>query len=139
VNHEFPGNVRELQNRIQRAVLVEQSDTVTAGDLGLPAAPGGRGELHRRATPSGPLGTLASGAGGVMPMSSSGGGGGAGSGPVRAAASDPASEEERAGIQEALVRAGGVVAKAAAEMGLSRQALYRRMERLGIVMERRPR
>jgi transcriptional regulator of acetoin/glycerol metabolism len=36
------------------------------------------------------------------------------------------------------VRAGGVVAKAAAEMGLSRQALYRRMERLGIVMERRP-
>jgi transcriptional regulator of acetoin/glycerol metabolism len=52
---------------------------------------------------------------------------------------DPASEGERAAIEEALVRAGGVVAKAAAEMGLSRQALYRRMERLGIVMERRPR
>jgi transcriptional regulator with GAF, ATPase, and Fis domain len=51
---------------------------------------------------------------------------------------DAASEGERAAIEEALVRAGGVVAKAAAEMGLSRQALYRRMERLGIVMERRP-
>jgi transcriptional regulator with GAF, ATPase, and Fis domain len=50
---------------------------------------------------------------------------------------DPSSEAERNGIEEALLRAGGVVAKAAAEMGLSRQALYRRMERLGIVMERR--
>jgi len=30
------------------------------------------------------------------------------------------------------------VSKAAAEMGLSRQALYRRMERVGIVLERRP-
>ena len=38
-----------------------------------------------------------------------------------------------------LIAAGGVVSKAAAEMGLSRQALYRRMERLGIVLERRPR
>jgi DNA-binding NtrC family response regulator len=35
-------------------------------------------------------------------------------------------------IEQALRRAGGVVAQAAAELGLSRQALYRRMERLGI-------
>ena len=50
------------------------------------------------------------------------------------AAGDP----ERASIEEALLKASGVVSKAAAEMGLSRQALYRRMERLGIVLERRP-
>jgi transcriptional regulator of acetoin/glycerol metabolism len=31
-----------------------------------------------------------------------------------------------------LTRANGVIAQAAAELGLSRQALYRRMERLGI-------
>ena len=31
-----------------------------------------------------------------------------------------------------LERAGGVIAQAAAELGFSRQALYRRMERLGI-------
>ena len=37
------------------------------------------------------------------------------------------------GIGLALARAGGVVAQAAADLGLSRQALYRRMERLGIV------
>jgi DNA-binding NtrC family response regulator len=58
----------------------------------------------------------------------------------RAAASAPSGEEpERRAIEEALTRAGGVVAKAAAEMGLSRQALYRRMERLGLTLERRVR
>jgi len=46
---------------------------------------------------------------------------------------------EHAAIKEALVRAGGVVSKAAADLGVSRQALYRRMERLDIVLERRPR
>jgi DNA-binding NtrC family response regulator len=41
-------------------------------------------------------------------------------------------ELDRAAIEGALGRAGGVVAQAAAELGLSRQALYRRMEKLGI-------
>jgi hypothetical protein len=41
-------------------------------------------------------------------------------------------EPDRDAIGQALARAGGVVAQAAAELGLSRQALYRRMERLGI-------
>ncbi len=41
-------------------------------------------------------------------------------------------EPDRDAIESALLRAQGVVAQAAAELGLSRQALYRRMERLGI-------
>ncbi|MCG2584838.1 sigma-54 dependent transcriptional regulator [Massilia sp. TS11] len=41
-------------------------------------------------------------------------------------------ELDRGAIEGALARAHGVVAQAAAELGLSRQALYRRMERLGI-------
>ena len=41
-------------------------------------------------------------------------------------------ELERDTIERALARANGVVTQAAAELGLSRQALYRRMERLGI-------
>jgi DNA-binding NtrC family response regulator len=47
-------------------------------------------------------------------------------------------DPERAIIEEALVRASGVVSKAAADLGMSRQALYRRMERLDITLERRP-
>ena len=41
-------------------------------------------------------------------------------------------EPDRDAIIQALARSHGVVAQAAAELGLSRQALYRRMERLGI-------
>jgi DNA-binding NtrC family response regulator len=48
------------------------------------------------------------------------------------------SNAERQMIEAALVRARGVVSRAASELGLSRQALYRRMERLGIEIERRP-
>jgi DNA-binding NtrC family response regulator len=51
-----------------------------------------------------------------------------------AATDDP----ERRRIEDALLEAGGMVSKAASRLGLSRQALYRRMERLGIVLERRP-
>jgi DNA-binding NtrC family response regulator len=62
--------------------------------------------------------------------------------PARAEAGRPGpraeADPERDAVEEALVRHKGVVSKAAADLGLSRQALYRRMERLGIVMERRP-
>ncbi|MEY2854021.1 MAG: hypothetical protein RL030_1153 [Pseudomonadota bacterium] len=44
----------------------------------------------------------------------------------------PVAEPDKAGIEAALARAGGVIAQAAAELGLSRQALYRRMERFGL-------
>jgi DNA-binding NtrC family response regulator len=41
-------------------------------------------------------------------------------------------EPEPAEIRAALARAGGVVARAARELGLTRQSLYRRMEKLGL-------
>ena len=52
----------------------------------------------------------------------------------KASVSKPAATQEpdRATIESALARAGGVIAQAAAELGLSRQALYRRMDRFGI-------
>jgi DNA-binding NtrC family response regulator len=44
---------------------------------------------------------------------------------------------ERQRIEETLVACSGVVARAAEALGMSRQALYRRMERLGITLSRR--
>jgi DNA-binding NtrC family response regulator len=41
-------------------------------------------------------------------------------------------EPDRAMIEGALARSKGVISQAAAELGLSRQALYRRLEKLGI-------
>jgi DNA-binding NtrC family response regulator len=46
---------------------------------------------------------------------------------------------ERGPIEMALLNANGSVSRAAEALGVSRQALYRRMEKLGIVLERRPR
>ena len=56
-----------------------------------------------------------------------------------AGAAGPLPAGEKAAFEELLRRHGGSVSRAAQELGLSRQALYRRMERLGIVLERRPR
>jgi DNA-binding NtrC family response regulator len=42
-------------------------------------------------------------------------------------------DPSRAAVEEALQRAGGVVSRAAHQLGLSRQALYRRMERYGLI------
>jgi DNA-binding NtrC family response regulator len=44
-------------------------------------------------------------------------------------------ELDKATVEAALARAGNVIAQAASELGLSRQALYRRMEKLGIPRE----
>jgi DNA-binding NtrC family response regulator len=53
-----------------------------------------------------------------------------------APAPPPVDEElDKPTIEAALARAGGVIAQAAAELGLSRQALYRRMEKLSIPRE----
>jgi DNA-binding NtrC family response regulator len=48
-------------------------------------------------------------------------------------------EGERRRIEQLLIETGGHVSQAAQRLGLSRQALYRRMEKLGISLERRPR
>jgi DNA-binding NtrC family response regulator len=52
---------------------------------------------------------------------------------------DPGPGPDRRRIEEVLLQCGGMVSRAASRLGLSRQALYRRMEKLGIVLERRPR
>jgi DNA-binding NtrC family response regulator len=109
-HHDWSGNVRELDNRLQRAALVCEGGSIRSQDLGLEDQPpsGERAE----AGPSQPS---------VPPTSGT------------------LSEVEREAIEVALGRAQGVVSRAANELGLSRQALYRRMERLGIGIERRVR
>ena len=52
---------------------------------------------------------------------------------------DDTDRAERDHLLRILDRSSGVIAHAADELGVSRQALYRRMDRLGIELERRPR
>jgi len=111
LGHDWPGNVRELQNRIQRAILLCHGGVVEPGDLGLDdasiAADSVRPRHHPVSEPN-----------------------------ARSLASNEDTEAERRAIINALETHAGVVARAAAELGLSRQALYRRMDRLGISLER---
>ena len=116
--YDWPGNVRELQNRIQRAKLTAADGVIRPQHLGIPPA-GARGrhepEIARDRVD--PVGRPADAGGPARRRR------GRGTPP-------PAIPSARASRRR-WSTAGGVVSKAAAEMGLSRQALYRRMERLG--------
>lgn len=93
LSYEWPGNIRELEHTVERAVLLASGEVVEAGDLNL------------------------------RPASSE---------------EAPALEEmeleevERVLIQKALRRHGGNVTQAAEALGLSRSALYRRLQRYGL-------
>lgn len=104
LGHRWPGNVRELEHAIERAVLLAHGDVLDADDLGLHPA---------RLTSS--------------------------SAPAAPALIDPSGldamtleEAERFLIERALARTSGNVSEAAAQLGLSRSALYRRLARFGL-------
>ncbi|HKF56690.1 MAG TPA: sigma-54 dependent transcriptional regulator [Blastocatellia bacterium] len=90
--HPWPGNIRELDHAVERAVLMARTDLVKAGDLGLQQVRDGSPRLE-----------------------------------------DMSLEDvECFLIQKALSRYDGNVSKAARALGLSRSALYRRLQRYGL-------
>ncbi|HWL84262.1 MAG TPA: helix-turn-helix domain-containing protein [Polyangiaceae bacterium] len=55
----------------------------------------------------------------------------------RVGGEEAAANDERSELERVLREADGVIARAAAILGVSRQALYRRMQRAGVRLERR--
>jgi DNA-binding NtrC family response regulator len=110
VSAPWDGNVRELRNVIERACILADGELVTERELEgcldpTPAPPrpaGERLEPHAGAT------AIGAGEPGLL------------------------SAVERDHIQRALIRAGGNKKAAARMLGLSRRALYRRLERLDL-------
>ncbi len=90
----WPGNIRELRNRIQRALLMCTGSVIGPVDLDLEM---GSGNSSTKQVLS----------------------------------------KDGLKVRHALEEARGNVSKAAAILGISRQALYRRMDKYGIVWERR--
>jgi DNA-binding NtrC family response regulator len=90
--YNWPGNIRELDHSVERAVLLAAGDVVAPGDLSLRPPSDGAARLE-----------------------------------------DMSLEDvERVLIQKALARHQGNVSVAAKALGLSRSALYRRLERYGL-------
>jgi DNA-binding NtrC family response regulator len=94
LSYAWPGNIRELEHAVERAVLLARGPEVMPQDLGLDVA-----GAHVSA---------------------------------RAIDEMPLEDVEKILIQKALARAGGNVSQAARALGLSRGALYRRMEQHGL-------
>ena len=92
LDHPWPGNIRELDHAVERAVLMSRGSAVRAEELGLRPAPEGPPRLD-----------------------------------------DMSLEEvECFLIKKALARFEGNVSRAADALGLSRSALYRRLQRYGL-------
>jgi two-component system NtrC family response regulator len=90
--HPWPGNIRELENRVKRAVIMAEGRSITPEELELTG-------LVEGAFP-----TLKE---------------------VRLAA-------ERSLVQQALLRHGGKISRAAEDLGVSRPTLYELVEKLGL-------
>jgi len=118
--YDWPGNVRELENEMRRLVVL-------AGEEALPehlsTAVVLRRSIHR------PAGSPASPATEGPDASGGAGGGGA---DIRAAVADL----ERRSIEAALARARGNKSKAAADLGISRFALQRKLDKYGLSRSR---
>jgi len=92
LDYEWPGNIRELEHTVERAVLLAQGEAVRVADLNLRTHSDGAVDLD------------------ALPLE----------------------EVERVLIRKALKRHDGNVSRAAEALGLSRSALYRRLERYGL-------
>lgn len=112
--HPWPGNVRELENACRRAVILANSPELTVEDFGLELHSGSVIELKAVSEyqlSENPLNDLAA---------------------HNDVVQDGAVQDEKASIESALAQHRGVIARVAKSLGLSRQALYRRMEKYGI-------
>lgn len=136
LQHRWPGNVRELENACKRAVLLAQSHVLTEADFGLvtvasviksASSVSAVSELRlsglRQSDPL-PVYSPAS-----IPVNTA-----FYHESVRAQVSDAneAIDVSREDIEAALKQHHGVIARVAKALGLSRQALYRRMDKFGL-------
>ncbi|WP_299808305.1 sigma-54 dependent transcriptional regulator [uncultured Shewanella sp.] len=134
--HSWPGNVRELENACKRAVILAANSELTVEDFGLEGA---ASPIVETAISSVKAAIVEESAASQVqaqisysPMQSS-------AEQVNSAGASNTEERntdtpqaEKANIEAALDQHNGVIARVAKALGLSRQALYRRMDKYGI-------
>ena len=90
--YPWPGNIREMENKIERAVILSDDDKISVAQLDI--------------FDFEPVGNETE--------------------------ESPLSDLEKSAIEKALAKHSGNISKTADELGLSRAALYRRMEKYGL-------
>ena len=109
--HRFPGNVRELENLLQRSLILAGTEPI--GVHHLPAAVQRPRRLDQDRSP--PAGADATE-----------------SGSFQAAKARVVAEFERRYLEEMLERCGGIVARAAVEAELSERNFHQKLKQYGI-------
>jgi hypothetical protein len=102
LSYPWPGNIRELQHKMKRAVLLAESSQLSISDFDLPLMP------HTIKLPSG------------LDFK------------VRYGVSGGQDEEEKRRIVEALLETGGNLSETAKRLGISRPTLNRRLGKYGL-------
>ena len=148
--HSWPGNIRELRNAVERAVVLGDADQIRAEDLPPTMTARSTTGQRRVSSPTPPLGSLAIVDGPVSPatapqavvpgMVTPGSGVAAARAPtppqMPAAPPEPVArslrELENEGILAALAATGGNKAQAAAILEIDRSTLYKKLKEYGI-------
>ncbi|MDR1037624.1 MAG: sigma-54 dependent transcriptional regulator [Deltaproteobacteria bacterium] len=110
MDHSWPGNIRELQNAVERGVILARGDVVTERDL----------QIRLGAGPSVPQPDPAALQAPDAPR------------PVQPLAKGTLEEMERLAVAEAYANAGGNKTKAAEKLGVTRKTLAAKVKKWGM-------
>ena len=116
VHYDWPGNVRQLQNCIRRAILLTRDDTLLPEHFDLPDTPPDTKALKM----------IESLEDGLSKLEVS----------LKRGEVIPLNEAEEVLVRQALNITRGNMSKAAEKLGISRSTIYRKMEEYGIAIER---